>query len=606
MTLLALWTLALASCFNDVAGTVVGDSYTFPETSSIAGTIKSQVYDDAGKSIASVDTWFLEGYEKVPFLRLSDVADIISKLNDRGWHLDDEKDSAGLWYYKSYGYNPHPDAPYKDDSLTFDPENQTISSDEFIRVLSYPSFITENGIGYSFFPKVASASNQSPAITLDNASQVKPKEKTVIKLGDYGMKMFVFDTTIFNSKNFLNYNENNKFEGYKNDLLIPFQALSSAFFFFSIATFNGRDYYIWLDPANNSNTASRAYDAGRESRSTRSQFMAEWNYRNLCMFFDLNYSLKTKRDLVNKDNIGPRINDSIFAHGYGFGLLSTDTAVYDTALAKFLMTYIDDGHTSYSEPSLYQPQSAVYDYKVLAYRSSGPRNAALDRTLDDLTERRKDAGGGEGVFYVKDENDDKKMAVIVFDGFVGADPGAGPWTETDLPKLAETNTYQFFKQAFAGIATSGVKNVVIDLSCNGGGACNQAFLALCFLEDPDKFYMGQWNVLDNSMTKFTASINDGTSTSLKKDKNFFVLTSEFSFSCGNYFPAVCKYQFHKDSIFVRNVGRQSGGGAANVKSAQTADGALFKTSCATQMCEFDANGNYICIDAGVPVDYEIE
>ena len=123
--------------------------------------------------------------------------------------------------------------------------------------------------------------------------------------------------------------------------------------------------------------------------------------------------------------------------------------------------------------------------------------------------------------------------------------------------------------------------------------------------------MGQWNVLDNSLTKFTATIYDGTAPSLtpislKKNYKFYVLTSGFSFSCGNYFPSVCKWQFNKNSLTVPVVGKQSGGGGANVKSAQTADGALFKTSCATQMCEFDANNNYICIDAGVPVDYELE
>ncbi len=592
---------ALASCANEVGdsasgGTVVGDGYKFPETTKIAGSIQSQVFDADGKSIGSVDTWFLEGYEKVPFLRLCDVAFIINQINGRGWKLDEGQDPDGLKYFNNYNYKPY-DGPYNNDTLSFDVENQSIYSDDFIRILSEKGSIA-NDIGYSFFPSVANASSSSPAITLNNAAnpttRVKDKEKMAIKLGDYGMKMFVFDTTRFNS---------NSFSGYKNDLFVPFQVLSSAFFFFSSANFNGSDYYLWLNTdLYNANTAFRGFDSGRESRSTRSRFSTEWNYRNLCLFFDLNYSLKTKRDLVNKDNIGPRINDSIFAQGLGFDLLSLDTAVYDKALIKFLMGYIDDGHTSYFEPSLYQPKSAISSYQTLAKKSSGPRNAKLDEVSTELSKRRENSNGGEGLYYVE-EGGQKKMAVIVFDNFVQNDPG----TETDLAKLASSNTYQFLRKAFEDIKKyPSVQNVVIDLSCNGGGLCNQCFLALCFLEDPEKFYLGQWNVLDNSMTKFTASINDGSSASLKQPYKFYVLTSGGTFSCGNFFPSVCKWQFNKDSLTIPIVGKQSGGGAANVKSAQTADGAYFKTSFATQMCEFDKNNNYICIDAGVPVDYEIE
>ena len=603
---------ALASCANEVGdsasgGTVVGDGYKFPETTKIVSRMQSQVFNAEGKSIVAnltpsyVVTWFLEGYEKVPFLRLSDVAAIISSLNGRGYQLNSKKGQDGLWYYENYDCK-NSKGSYLSDTLSFDVSKQTIRSDDFIRFIAADSNIN-NGIGYCYYNATDAASTQKPAITMNNASNptayVKNKETTEIKLDDYGIKMFVFDTTQYNSASFT---------GLKNDLLIPFQALSSAFFFFSIATFNGSDYYFCLDDGlANANTAFRAYDSGREGRSTRSRFSAEWNYRNLCMFFDLNYSLKTKRDLVGKDNIGPRINDSIFANGLGFDLLSQDTAIYDTALVKFLMSYIDDGHTSYIEPSLYQSKKDAGNYILLPGKLAGPRRAQIGKILNDLSARREKAGGGEGVFYVE-EGGQKKMAVIVFDGFVGGNPGDGPWTKDDLPTLAATNTYQFFKQAFIDIAKyPSVENVVIDLSCNGGGSCDQCFLALCFLEDPENFYMGQWNVLDNSMTKFTASIKDeNNATSLKKSYNFYVLTSGFSFSCGNYFPAVCKYQFHKNSLFVQNVGKQSGGGAANVKSAQTSDGALFKTSCATQMCEFDANNNYICIDAGVPVDYELE
>ena len=114
---------------------------------------------------------------------------------------------------------------------------------------------------------------------------------------------------------------------------------------------------------------------------------------------------------------------------------------------------------------------------------------------------------------------------------------------TDLEEIAGANTYWFLTKAFEDIATHPtVKNVVIDLSCNGGGVIQQCMLALCFLRDTNDFFLAEKNHLDNSVAKFYYSIDTGSATSLKKNYNFYVLTSGYSFSCGNFFPAICHYQ----------------------------------------------------------------
>ena len=583
---------ALFSCTNEVSdNNVVGFGYQFPEATGISRVFYSQVYNEKGEKQFTAVTFNLQGWEDIPFIRLEDVGKFMNLINDRGYNYYFPQSGESVYkckYYQDDAGTVYP-AEWKDDTLYFDVKNQTIYSDDFTRMVS-PKVIVNNGIGNIYAAKVDAATKSYPKIDLDNnTTYVKPKERTTIDLKAYGLKMFVFDTTRYNSVSF---------NGYENDLLVPFQVIADTFLRIAVCSFNGFDYYVGIDATSDQLATTKAYDSGRFVSSSRSQLKAEYNYRNLCLLFDKNYCLKERRTEVGKDNIGAFINDSIFKAGLGFDLLSTDTATYDTALEKFLMGYIDDGHTVYHEPSMYQSYASISQYKNLLRSFAGPRIKALN---DIGAARKKDraaAGGKMGVFYVKDGNDEKeKMAVIVFDNFLQDNPG----NLTDLDKIAGANTYWFLTKAFEDIANyTDVKNVVIDLSCNGGGVIQQCMLALCFLRDTDEFFMAEKNHLDNSIAKFYYSIDTGSATSLKKNYNFYVLTSGFSFSCGNFFPAVCHYQ-----LGVPIVGQKSGGGGGVVKPTQTSDGALFQTSASAEMCAIDASGNYVCIDAGVPVDLEI-
>lgn len=587
---------ALFSCTNEVSdNNVVGFGYQFPEATGFSRAFYSQVYNEKGESKFRVVTFNLQGWEDIPFIRLEDVGKFMAYINDRGYNYYIPPSGESIYkcmYYQNDAGTVYP-VEWKDDTLYFDVESQTIYSDDFTRMVS-PKDAVNNGIGNVYAAKADAATKSYPKIDFNNnTTYVKAKERTTIDLKAYGLKMFVFDTTRYNSKSF---------NGYENDLLVPFQVIADTFLRYAVCSFNGFDYYVGIDATSDQLATTKAYDSGRFVRSSRSQLKAEYNYRNLCLLFDKNYCLKERRTEVGKDNIGAFINDSIFKAGLGFDLLSTDTATYDTALEKFLMGYIDDGHTVYHEPSMYQSYASISQYKNLLRSFAGPRIKALN---DIGAARKKDraaaaAAAGEkkekGVFYVNDGNADK-MAVIVFDNFLSSDPG----NSTNLEEIAGLNTYWFLTKAFEDIAThTDVKNVVIDLSCNGGGVIQQCMLALCFLRDTDEFFMAEKNHLDNSIAKFYYSIDTGSGASLKKNYNFYVLTSGYSFSCGNFFPAVCHYQ-----LGVPIVGQKSGGGGGVVKPTQTSDGALFQTSASAEMCAIDASGNYVCIDAGVPVDLEV-
>ncbi|MBQ6028549.1 MAG: hypothetical protein IJL24_03350 [Treponema sp.] len=365
---------ALFSCTNEVSdNNVIGFGYQFPEATGFSKAFYSQVYNEKGESKFRVVTFNLQGWEDIPFIRLEDVGKFMDYINDRGYNY--YIPSSGEYIYKCKYFQDDAGTVYpvewKDDTLYFDVKNQTIYSDDFTRMVS-PKNTVNNGIGNVYADKTDTATKSSPKIDFNNKTEyAKQKERTTIDLKAYGLKMFVFDTTRYNS---------DSFNGYENDLLVPFQVIADTFLRYAVCSFNGFDYYMGIDATNDQLATTKAYDSGRFVSSIRSQLKAEYNYRNLCLLFDKNYCLKERRTEVGKDNIGAFINDSIFKSGLGFDLLSTDTATYDTALAKFLMGYIDDGHTGYHEPSMYQSYASISQYKKLASSFIGPRDKALGDT----------------------------------------------------------------------------------------------------------------------------------------------------------------------------------------------------------------------------------
>lgn len=596
LALAAVLALALVSCQNEVTanspfaeGASVGiGGYFFPDATTIVGKKKSYIYDGVnGQSCGFLDTVYLDGWESVPFVSFEDACSMISLFNDRGWKTSVEN---GVYKYNYNQENGDPrywptdwNADWYNDAMCFDPKTQTVWSDEFVRVISSTS-VVNNGYGGDAVTAVEPKPDDptkppTPKISQSAQTvQTTAKERTVVRLGDYGLKMFVIGGKLY----------------------VPYQALSVVFLENVNCVFNGDDYYIVLDVFNDGNTVHKAFESGRSPSPVRSRLMAEYNYRVLCLTFDMNYCLKDQRAQVGKDNI-KNFNDSIFATGLGFDLLSTDTATYDKALVRFLESYIDDGHTSYFEPSMYQSKGAVSFYNDYRKAVLGPRYSRLGTERSKLLKLRGAAGGKQGLFYVSDGGTEK-MAVLAFDGFeMGVTSGISPTDKDYYEKLAEANTYAFFKAAFDDIGThASVKNVVFDLSINGGGTVNQCLAALCFLEDPDKFTFAQRNQLDGSVTKFKYNVTDENGASLKKSGyNFYVLTSAFSFSCGNNFPSVCKYQ-----LGVPVVGKKSGGGAGIVKPTQTTDGATFQTSSSREIRGFKDETDF-SVDAGVPVDLEI-
>ena len=79
------------------------------------------------------------------------------------------------------------------------------------------------------------------------------------------------------------------------------------------------------------------------------------------------------------------------------------------------------------------------------------------------------------------------------------------------------------------------------------------------------------------------------------DMKVMVLTSSYSFSCGNLFPSLMK------ELGFKIIGEKSGGGSCAIMFNSTADGSLFIRS--SYYCLSDNQGHNI--DSGVEVDLNL-
>jgi C-terminal processing protease CtpA/Prc len=146
---------------------------------------------------------------------------------------------------------------------------------------------------------------------------------------------------------------------------------------------------------------------------------------------------------------------------------------------------------------------------------------------------------------------------------------------------------------------SPIENVVIDLSCNGGGHVDTAVYMLCWFLGVAPMSITCPATGAQSTSLYQADINLDHKFDEKDTlagKNLYCLTSELSFSCGNLVPCI-----FKASGKVTLIGRNTGGGSCVVMPMSTAWGTLYQTS-GTKRISFVKNGSYYDVDRGVDPD----
>ena len=319
----------------------------------------------------------------------------------------------------------------------------------------------------------------------------------------------------------------------------------------------------------------------------RSAQLAGYGLNELCMEMDHFYGLKEVHGISSFMELV--INSGLFET-----ILSPNGAEADAALAGLLNYYLDDGHTGYNGNSPWT--GADPEYNPLTEIGSGfstSSNYDVRTAFENAQKVYPDAKKP----YLEVGN----TAFIYQEQFkMGKNPAEYYTDEISEEEIAE-DTVALIIYAHRQITreNSPIENVVIDLSCNGGGQADAAVFMLCWFLGDAPFSITSPATGAQSTALYRADVNLDRHFDEKDElagKNLYCLTSPLSFSCGNLVPWI-----FKSSGKVTLLGDTTGGGSCVVLPMSSAWGSLFQTS-GTSRISFVKNGSYYDVDRGVDPD----
>ena len=320
----------------------------------------------------------------------------------------------------------------------------------------------------------------------------------------------------------------------------------------------------------------------------RSEALAKYGYGELCMMLDHLYGLKEVHDI---DSFGQLFHEV----GFDAPLTGSEVKQADGAIYRLIADYLDDGHSAWH----------AFSYLTGDLDYTAPKGPSEAKWADQYAMYT----GAREKFYpdgVPGYEEIGNTAYITFDKFDlgGEETGEDFYRVEDPAEFDDADTIGLIIKAHAMITreNSPIENVVLDLSCNQGGAADTAVFVIAW-------FLGEANIgMKDTMTgavcasTYRCDANrdrDFDARDTVEDKNLFVLTSPVGFSCGNLVP--CAF---KESGKVTVMGRTSGGGSCVVQNISSAWGTSFQISGARRI-SFIKNGSYYDVDRGAEPDIVI-
>lgn len=302
-----------------------------------------------------------------------------------------------------------------------------------------------------------------------------------------------------------------------------------------------------------------------------------YNYDALCFDMDKNFG--------NGDDIEVKKTQASFDSYFGdiglrSRLSSRSPATFTTAVSELVNAKFGDGHSAYtnfSGLSFGESFNLTRQNVRQRYLNDSERYMGLRVAASQLSGLRDWSAHGSELLHIQDGT-----AFITFDSFKESDAVNAYNDKLNYGKLRSEHTgedtmYDFL-YCFQEIGKdASVKNVVFDLSLNGGGAVGALVNVFGLLEDEvivtfrdnasGALVHDAYAVDANLDRKFTKG------ESYAGKYRFYCLTSNYSFSCGNLFPTM----FKRDGIG-KVIGERSGGGSCVVYNTVTASGCYFQVS----------------------------
>ena len=394
---------------------------------------------------------------------------------------------------------------------------------------------------------------------------------------------------------------------YEDTVLMPFLALQNSFGsvrMSNVLAYNGKDYYnafeansFTLDEkhtdAKDSPYIKAIYSGPFSEKKETTQAYADYGYYAVCLLLDLTFGHKEEKNIKTFDEYFTRMNAKA-------AMCSTDPS--SAMLAEFLLfNYLfDSGHDSlFSESNVFgnagkadlsdvgdiaedirkseEGKELFLEKQKQAKSSDGPdpiqdaiAGALLEKGLkipeiaplivwgacmeklrpEDYKDEQLDYAGDTAVIYFnafKDDTSRRKPSYYL-----------DPIKEED----AEESTFAFFYQCFEDIKKhKDVKNVVINLSDNGGGSAAALIAVLGFLADDGEVKFTNKDMMSGSYREEYYHV-DTNLDGIADDEDgfggqyeFYILCSGSAYSCGNALP-----YFAQQNGLAKVIGTSPGGG----------------------------------------------
>ena len=286
------------------------------------------------------------------------------------------------------------------------------------------------------------------------------------------------------------------------------------------------------------------------------QYLKEFNANCFMFLMDNMYGLKDYHNIESMKEYYKQNN--IYDN-----LLSSSGAVRAQAYADALDIF-DDNHTA-----LVSANNAWGEGRYITRRLSKgiASRRALHSRLEAIRTSSYESYFGNSEVKPGDEilySSDGKTAMYMFDEFAFAPEDV--FDGDDEAALYAADTFLNLVHIFNTIkAKGGVENIVLDISTNGGGVVgvmmkllsllskNNSSVIYYFDGESSQIISGHCSVDSNKDEKFNSEDSYG------NDFNFYILTSDCSFSCANAFPCTAQALG-----IAKIIGQKSGGGECAV------------------------------------------
>ncbi|MCR5491834.1 MAG: hypothetical protein K6F32_06880 [Bacilli bacterium] len=383
---------------------------------------------------------------------------------------------------------------------------------------------------------------------------------------------------------------------YDGRTFMPFTVLDELTFsknYYSPVAFNGTAFYL-LDNLSGAisisysyTTYSEEYYSGAWSKMKKPDYMIDFNYNALMFKLDHFFGFRDERFVPFSDYLEKNHSDIVE------GLHSANETTYCNAVGDVMDYVIGDGHTNAGYVT-----SAFGEGNYSRSGRTSERSSKLSQDYYACVQKRSRSG-----VAVDEVRFSGETAILSFDSFMhyGAE-----LTASNISRYATDNndTFALFLQTMKQIEarTETTKNVIFDITCNGGGDSNAliGMLGVMAREYKSISYCPLSEAYDELVYQVDTDL-DGEFTEedgYQGQYNFYILTSNYSFSCGNLFPAIAK-----QNGIAKIIGQQSGGGACTVAYTVTPDGLPFRMSGLCREGDFNDPSEHF--DDGVPVDHEL-